>query len=114
VVPLLWALLSSYALAAAAAFWFMHKSRLLIGYHLGMNMAMTSGGILGISIGAVTAAVLAGAKADPIAALDRLWRKEFVVSPPRPIDRLVPPRIGRRLAALGRHCPHPPRSPRAG
>lgn len=57
--------------------------------------------VAGISIGAVTAAVLAGAKADPIAALDRLWRKEFVVSPPRPIDRLVPPRIGRRLAALG-------------
>jgi NTE family protein len=57
--------------------------------------------VAGISIGAVTAAVLAGAKTDPIAALDRLWRDEFVVSPPRPIDRLVPSRIGRRLAVLG-------------
>jgi NTE family protein len=57
--------------------------------------------VAGISIGAVTAAVLAGAKTDPIAALDRLWREEFVVSPPRPIDRLVPARIERHLAVLG-------------
>ena len=57
--------------------------------------------VAGISIGAVTAAVLAGAKGDPISALDRLWRDEFVVSPPRPIDRLVPSWIGRSLAVLG-------------
>ena len=57
--------------------------------------------VAGVSIGAVTAAVLAGARADPIAALDRLWRDEFVVSPPRPIDRLLPPRLGRSLAVLG-------------
>ena len=57
--------------------------------------------VAGISIGAVTAAVLAGAKADPISALDRLWREELVVSPPRPIDRLFPSVVERSLAVLG-------------
>lgn len=52
-IPFTWILLSSYVLAAAAAYLFLYKSRLLIGYHLGMNLAMTSSGVLGISIGAV-------------------------------------------------------------
>jgi predicted acylesterase/phospholipase RssA len=33
--------------------------------------------VTGISIGAITAAVLAGAKGDPIRALDRLWREKL-------------------------------------
>ena len=52
-VPFTWILLFSYLLAAVAAYLFLYKARLLIGYHLGMNMAMTSSGVLGISIGAV-------------------------------------------------------------
>jgi NTE family protein len=49
--------------------------------------------VAGISIGAITAAVLGGAKADPIAALDALWRKKLTVPPvpvpwpPAPFDQ---------------------------
>src|SRR4051794_41761322 len=64
--------------------------------------------VAGISIGAVTAAVLAGAKADPISALDRLWREEFVVSPPRPIDRLVSSLVGRPLSVFRKPRIYPP------
>jgi predicted acylesterase/phospholipase RssA len=56
--------------------------------------------VAGISIGAITAAVLGGAKGDPISALDRLWRDKLTVSPPLPIAWL-PPQIDRSLAALG-------------
>jgi NTE family protein len=56
--------------------------------------------VAGISIGAVTAAVLGGAKSDPISALDRLWRDKFTVSPPWPIVWL-PRQIDQTLAALG-------------
>src|ERR687894_1508483 len=40
--------------------------------------------ITGVSIGAITAAVLAGAKGDPIQALDRLWREKLTVLPALP------------------------------
>src|SRR5665811_1041108 len=40
--------------------------------------------VAGISIGAITAAVLGGAKGDPISALDTLWREKLTVSPPLP------------------------------
>ena len=40
--------------------------------------------VTGISIGAITTAVLAGAKGDPIRALDRLWREKLTVLPPLP------------------------------
>jgi NTE family protein len=49
--------------------------------------------IAGISIGAITAAVLGGAKTDPIAALDALWREKLTVPavpvpwPPAPFDQ---------------------------
>ena len=44
--------------------------------------------VTGISIGAITAAVLGGAKGDPIAALDDLWRNRLTVRPPRPLGWL--------------------------
>ena len=56
--------------------------------------------VAGISIGAITAAVLGGAKSDPISALDRLWRDKLTVSPPLPIVWL-PKQIDQTLAALG-------------
>lgn len=40
--------------------------------------------VTGISIGAITTAVLAGAKGDPMKALDRLWREKLTVLPPLP------------------------------
>jgi len=53
--------------------------------------------VTGISIGAVTAAVLGGAKGDPIQALDTMWREKFTVSAGVPLPKL----IDRSLAALG-------------
>ena len=40
--------------------------------------------VAGISIGAITAAVLGGARAEPIAALERLWRDKLTVWPSVP------------------------------
>lgn len=61
--------------------------------------------VSGTSIGAITAAVLGGARGDPIAALDRLWRERLPVPPARAgsIDPTSwwPPRIRRSLSALG-------------
>src|SRR5688500_3077161 len=56
--------------------------------------------VTGISIGAITAAVLGGAKGDPLAALDDLWRHRLTVRPPRPIGWL-PRLVDRSLAAFG-------------
>jgi NTE family protein len=56
--------------------------------------------VAGISIGAITAAVLGGAKGDPIAALDTLWRDKLTVSPPLPIFGL-PVQVDQSLAAFG-------------
>lgn len=56
--------------------------------------------VSGISIGAVTAAVLGGAKGDPIAALDRLWREKLTVSAPLPIFGL-PVQVDQSLAVFG-------------
>jgi len=53
--------------------------------------------VTGISIGAVTAAVLGGAKGDPMKALDTMWREKFTVSAGVPL----PPVLDRSLAALG-------------
>ncbi|MGS0684882.1 patatin-like phospholipase family protein [Nakamurella sp. GG22] len=53
--------------------------------------------VTGISIGAVTAAVLGGSKGDPIDALDRLWRDKLTVSAVMPLPQL----IDRSLAVLG-------------
>src|SRR5690349_24499974 len=56
--------------------------------------------VAGISIGAITAAVLGGAQGNPISALDRLWRDKLTVSPPLPIPWL-PSQIDQSLAVLG-------------
>lgn len=40
--------------------------------------------VAGISIGAINAAVLVGAKGDPIAALEKIWTDRFCVSPSLP------------------------------
>lgn len=56
--------------------------------------------VTGVSIGAVTAAVLGGAKGDPIAALDKLWRDKLTVSPPLPIFGL-PAQVDQNLSVFG-------------
>src|SRR4051795_244604 len=56
--------------------------------------------VAGVSIGAITAAVLGGARNDPVSALDRLWREKLTVTPPSPFVWL-PPQIDRALAVLG-------------
>lgn len=53
--------------------------------------------VAGISIGAITAAVLGGAKKDPIRALDRLWRDKLTVSAGWPLPTI----IDQSLAVLG-------------
>lgn len=61
--------------------------------------------VTGTSIGAITAAVLAGARGDPLEALDRLWREKLPV-PPASLAPLDPtpwwsPQARRALAMLG-------------
>jgi NTE family protein len=56
--------------------------------------------VAGISIGAITAAVLGGAKGDPICALDTLWRDKLTVSPPLPVFGL-PVQVDQSLAVFG-------------
>lgn len=56
--------------------------------------------VAGISIGAITAAVVGGAKGDPIRALDTLWRDKFTVAPPWPVFGL-PVKVDQSLAAFG-------------
>jgi NTE family protein len=56
--------------------------------------------VAGISIGAITAAVLGGAKGDPVRALETLWRDKLTVAPPIPTGWL-PAQIDRTLAAFG-------------
>jgi NTE family protein len=63
--------------------------------------------ITGVSIGAITTAVLAGAKGDPIQALDRLWREKLTVLPPLPAffqsayQYIVPKEFQQSLAVMG-------------
>jgi NTE family protein len=52
--------------------------------------------VTGVSIGAVTAAVLGGARGDPLAALDELWRRRLVLDAPG-----LPPAADRSLSLLG-------------
>jgi NTE family protein len=63
--------------------------------------------ITGVSIGAITAAVLAGAKGDPIQTLDRLWREKLTVLPLLPAffqsayQQFVPKVFQQSLAVMG-------------
>ena len=53
--------------------------------------------VAGVSIGAITAAVLGGARTDPISALDALWRAKLTVSAPTgPLG--LPAQVDRSLA----------------
>jgi len=74
--------------------------------------------VTGISIGAITAAVLAGGKGDPIQALDRLWREKLTVLPlpsffPSAYQQLasafVPDELEKNLAAWGNPGMYRPR-----
>jgi NTE family protein len=53
--------------------------------------------VAGVSIGAITAAVLGGAAGDPIEALDTLWRRKLTVTGPMGL----PGPVDRSLALLG-------------
>lgn len=50
---LLLTILVSYLLVCAATFSFLFKVKNLISYHLGMNIAMVTSGVMGIAIGTV-------------------------------------------------------------
>ena len=74
--------------------------------------------VTGISIGAITAAVLAGAKGDPIRALDRLWREKLTVLPLPPFfpsayqefaSAFVPDELEKYLSAWGNPGMYRPR-----
>jgi len=74
--------------------------------------------VTGISIGAITAAVLAGAKGDPIQTLDRLWREKLTVLPTLPffptayqqfLSTLVPDELEKHLSAWGNPGMYRPR-----
>jgi NTE family protein len=74
--------------------------------------------VTGISIGAITAAVLAGAKGDPIQALERLWREKLAVVPTLPfvpsayqqfLSTLVPDEMEKYLSAWGNPGMYRPR-----
>lgn len=62
--------------------------------------------ITGLSIGAVNAALLAGAKGDPIETLERVWREDFALlaplpSPLQPFVTMIPQHMQQQLSALG-------------
>jgi predicted acylesterase/phospholipase RssA len=57
--------------------------------------------VSGISIGAVTAAVVGGAKDHPMDALERLWRDRLTVEAPFPVRLFVPRAVDQQLAAFG-------------
>ena len=74
--------------------------------------------VTGISIGAITTAVLAGAKGDPIQALDRLWREKLTVLPLPPffpatyrqfVSAFVPDELEKNLAIWGNPGMYRPR-----
>lgn len=71
--------------------------------------------VTGVSIGAITAAVLVGAKGDPIQALDRLWREKLTVQLPLPpffqetYQNFVPRIFQQSLAVMGNPGMYQPR-----
>ncbi|KMY43264.1 hypothetical protein AC622_02500 [Bacillus sp. FJAT-27916] len=44
---------ASYFIVCFVSYSFLYKVRNLIGYHLGMNLAMSSSGVMGIAVGTV-------------------------------------------------------------
>jgi NTE family protein len=57
--------------------------------------------VAGTSIGAITAAVLGGARSDPIATLQRLWREKLALPGLGLFGLACPPQFERSLAVLG-------------
>jgi NTE family protein len=63
--------------------------------------------ITGVSIGAINASVLAGAKGDPIETLDSVWRRDFLeLCPPAPFlspiwEQVAPAELGRYSSLFG-------------
>ncbi|WP_235907158.1 hypothetical protein [Niallia circulans] len=51
VLSFTWVLLVSYLITAIVSYGYLRKARNLISYHFGMNIAMTSSGVMGISTG---------------------------------------------------------------
>lgn len=52
-IPFIWVLFCSYFVMAAVSYIYLRKSRNLISYHFGMNIAMTASGVMGLSCGIV-------------------------------------------------------------
>ena len=65
--------------------------------------------VTGVSIGAITAAVLVGARSDPISALGELWKTYFAVfgALPHPVrewsEALLPEKSQQAAAMIGNH-----------
>jgi NTE family protein len=63
--------------------------------------------VTGISIGAINAAVLVGAKGDPLRMLDHVWRQRFTALPPFPLsvkalsESLLLPEVQKYLSVWG-------------
>jgi hypothetical protein len=53
VVPFIWVVFCSYFVTALVSYFYLRKSRNLISYHFGMNIAMTASGVMGISCGII-------------------------------------------------------------
>jgi predicted acylesterase/phospholipase RssA len=66
--------------------------------------------VAGTSIGAITAAVLGGARGDPIAALKRLWREKLALPGLGPFGFACPPEFERALSVLGNPGMYLPRT----
>lgn len=48
-----WLILMSYFIVCFATYTFLYKIKFLISYHLGMNIAMLSSGVMGLAVGVV-------------------------------------------------------------
>jgi NTE family protein len=66
--------------------------------------------VAGTSIGAITAAVLGGARGDPIATLKRLWREKLALPGLGPLGFACPPQFERTLSVFGNPGMYRPRT----
>ena len=53
-------ILESYFLICFITYAYLYKIRNLISYHFGMNLAMSSGGVMGIAIGTILGSAISG------------------------------------------------------
>jgi NTE family protein len=66
--------------------------------------------VAGTSIGAITAAVLGGARGEPIATLKRLWREKLALPGLGPLGFACPPEFERSLSIFGNPGMYQPRT----